>query len=123
MPPVGFEPKISAGERQGISRLRVNQSSEDHLYPVIRGLNESQMSVRIAIYLAGSVTVGETDGLSMPACSTWSFFSLIYLLVKGPGLAQYEATISVKVILVYVYFKCFLYNAVHVSHVLILSCH
>ena len=24
MPPVGFEPTISAGERQGISRLRVN---------------------------------------------------------------------------------------------------
>ena len=24
MPPVGFEPKISAGERQGLSRLRVN---------------------------------------------------------------------------------------------------
>lgn len=43
------------------------------------------------------------------------------MLVKGPGLAQYEGTISVIIILVYVFFSCVLYNAVHVYHALILS--
>jgi hypothetical protein len=33
------------------------------------------------------------------------------MLVKGPVLAQYEATISVKIILVLVYFSCFYCNA------------
>lgn len=96
---------------------------------VIRGLTESHMSVRASELryscpnVAGPVTGGETKGLSGPTCSLWSSLSFMYLLVKGPGLAQYETTISVKIVLVYICFSCFLYNAVHVSHVLILSCH
>lgn len=67
---------------------------------VIRGLTDSHMSVRNVIYLPEPVTGGETKDLSGPACSAWSCFSFIYMLVKGPVLAQYEATISVIIILV-----------------------
>jgi len=108
---------FSGCQQRQLVKRQINQSSEYHLCPRHQG-TDWQSDVRLNPDIpAGPVNGGETNGLGRPTCSAWSCFSFIYMLVKGSGLAQYEATISVKLILVYVYFSCFLYSAVHVSHV------